>query len=122
MSQDIHPDRLEQYTHGLQNAGAAKAQLLCNPILAHEEPIFALVRWLHHVLRPVSMDPAFKAALRKQLVEAAARERAQRQWQQNSAPARSRLPWIASAAMLGATATLAGVYAVWRWGATREAA
>ncbi len=122
MSQDVHPDRLEQYTRGLQNAGAAKAQLLCNPILSHEEPVFALVRWLHQVLRPVPLDPAFKATLREQLVEAAAREHAQRQWQKNPTPVRSRLPWIASAAMLGATATLAGAYAVWRWGATREAA
>jgi hypothetical protein len=75
-------------------------------------------------MTPVAPDAAFKARLHNQLVEQAARERSRRSLRMLvRRPRRSRLPWIAaSAAVLGATATIAGAYAAWRWNASRQAA
>ena len=124
MSQDPSPDRLDRFTIALQASGETKARLVVNPILPEEEAMFELIQQLHEALQPVSPDPAFKAQLQTQLMEHAARERGKRALDIPAEPAkRSRLPWIAaSAAVLGATATLAGVYAAWRWNASRQAA
>ncbi len=123
MSQEPSPQRIEAYTQALQNAGEAKARLMVSPILPEEEAIFQVIDALHESLEPVEMDATFRAQLKANLTEAAAREAGHQQIRAAQPPARrSRLPWIASAAALGATATLAGAYAVWRWNWGREAA
>ncbi|HHB90745.1 MAG TPA: hypothetical protein ENK60_05510 [Anaerolineae bacterium] len=123
MSNEPSPDRLERYTHVLQNHGEAKARLVMNPVLPEEEAFFALIQDLQATFQPQTPDPAFKARLREQLIEAAQRERNLRQLRQPTPSRSTRLPWLAaSAAVLGATATLAGAYAVWRWNVGRQAA
>jgi len=123
MSQEPSPDRLDLYTRVLQNEGEAKARLVVNPVLPEEAAIFELINELQDALRPVTPDPAFKAGLRTQLMEASQREQNYRKLHIPATDKRIRLPWIAaSAAVLGATATLAGAYAVWRWSAARQAA
>ncbi|HID32975.1 MAG TPA: hypothetical protein EYP25_00125 [Anaerolineae bacterium] len=123
MSQEPSPDRLELYTRVLQNAGETKARLVVNPILPEEAALFDLVNELQDALQPAAPDLAFKARLRDQLLESAARERNHRKLRIPTTEKYIRLPWIAaSAAVLGATATLAGAYAVWRWNASRQVA
>ncbi len=124
MSQEPSPQRIEAYTQALQNAGKAKARLMVSPILPEEEAIFEVIDALHESLEPVEMDATFRAQLKANLTEAAAREAGHQQIRMDSPSStrRSRLPWIASAAALGATATLAGAYAVWRWNWGREVA
>jgi len=123
MSQEPSPDRLELYTRVLQNEGEVKARLVVNPVLPEEEAIFELINALQEALRPVTPDAAFKARLRGHLMDSAQREQNFRLLRIPTTEKRIRLPWIAaSAAVLGATATLAGAYAVWRWNAGRQAA
>ncbi len=122
MSREPSSERLEFYTRMLQAAGEPKARLSVNPILPKEASYFQLINLLHGVLQPVAADAAFKAELRDQLVAMAQRENNRQQLALGEAPKRSRLPWIAASAVLGATATLAGAYAVWRWNASRQAA
>ena len=123
MSQEPSPDRLDLYTRVLQNQGAVKARLVVNPVLPEEEAIFELIDDLQDTLRPVTPDIAFKTQLRDQLLASAQRQQNYRRLRIPATDKRIRLPWIAaSAAVLGATATLAGAYAVWRWNAGRQAA
>ena len=122
MSREPSSERLEFYTRMLQAGGEPKAKLSVNPILSREAPYFQLITLLHGMLRPVAPDTAFKAELREQLIAMAQREINRQQLIVGDAPKRSRLPWIAASAVLGATATLAGAYAVWRWNASRQVA
>lgn len=123
MSQEPSPDRLERYTRVLQAQGPMKARLVVNPVLPEEEAIFELIDDLQDTLRPVTPDQAFKEQLRGQLLASAQREQNYRRLRIPATDTHIRAPWIAaSAAVLGATATLAGAYAVWRWSVSRQAA
>jgi hypothetical protein len=121
MTKEPSSDRLDQYSRILILAGPAKARLYVSPILPEEESLFATIDALWQNLQRVEPDQAFKEQLHQQLMEEARRDVAKAHLGISKGPRRSRTPWIASAAALGAAATLAGAFAYWRW-STRQAA
>ena len=121
MTQETSPERLEQYTRTLIFEGPAKAHLYASPILPEEKNLFETIDQLWRTLQRVEPDEEFKTALHARLTEEAKREAAKQQLGIKKEPHRSRTPWIASAAALGAAATLAGAYAYWRWSSRRAA-
>lgn len=116
------PDRLNQYTRMLVLAGPAKARLYVSPILPEEESLFETIDLLWQNMQRVEPDSQFKQVLREQLMDEAQREHTKQHLGLRKETRRSRTPWIASAAVVGAAATLAGAFAYWRWSASRQAA
>ena len=125
MTQETSSDRLEQYTRTLIFEGPAKAHLYASPILPEEKSLFETIDQLWRTMQRVEPDEAFKELLHAQLAEEARRRVAKQQLgierSDKKDDHRSRTPWIASAAVVGAAATLAGAYAYWRW-SSRQAA
>jgi len=122
MTQKSFSDRIEQYTRILILEGPAKARLYASPILPEEKGLFETIDMLWRNLTRVEPNKEFKQALYKRLLEEARREQTKQHLGISPKPKRSRTPWIASAAALGAAATLAGAYAYWRWNSSRQAA
>lgn len=122
MTQEQSPDRLNQYTRMLIFAGPARARLYVSPILPEEESLFETIDLLWQNMSLVEPDSQFKHVLREQLVEEAQREQMKQHLGLSEETKRTHTPWIASAAMVGAAATLAGAFAYWRWSASRQAA
>ncbi len=121
MAQEPSSDRLEQYSRILILAGPAKARLYVSPILPEEESLFKTIDALWQNMRRVEPDNDFKEQLHQQLMEEARRDVARQHLGISKEARRSRTPWLASAAALGAAATLAGAFAYWRW-SSRQAA
>jgi len=119
-----HPssDRLEHYTRMLVSEGPAKAKLFAAPILPEEKSLFRTIDALWRNLQRQELDPAFKDNLHVQLLEEAKRKQAMQHLGIQKETHLPHTPWLASAAMVGAAATLAGAYAYWRWNASRQAA
>lgn len=114
-------ERLERYTHMLVFRGAAKARLAINPILPEEKQLFQIIDTLWETMQPVAPNPEFQETLHQQLMQEAQRELTRRHLGIRKEQSH-RSPWLTSAAMVGAAATLAGAYAYWRWNASRQAA
>ena len=121
MAQDTPPDRLEQYSRTLILAGPAKARLYVNPILPEEKQLFETIDLLWQNMQRIEPDEAFKAELHEQLMAEAKRERIKQHLGVRAGAIRSHTSWIASAAAVGAAATIAGAFAYWRW-SSRQAA
>jgi hypothetical protein len=122
MTQETSSDRLEQYTRILILEGPVKAHLYASPILPEEKRLFEAIDLLWQNLERVEPDSEFKSALQARLMEEAHREQTKHHLGISQTMRRSRTPWIASAAVVGAAATLAGAYAYWRWNIARQAA
>ena len=126
MTQETSHDRLEKYTRTLVFEGPAKAHLYASPILPEEKSLFETIDQLWRTLQRVEPDEAFRESLHAQLAEEARRRTTKQQLgialEEEKETHRSRTPWIASAAVVGAAATLAGAYAYWRWAVSRQAA
>jgi len=103
-------------------AGPAKARLYVSPILPEEESLFETIDLLWQNLQIVEPNPEFRNTLHAQLTAEAEREDALQHLGVQKEMHRSHKPWLASAAMVGAAATLAGAFAYWRWSAARQAA
>lgn len=111
-------DVLDMHYHTLREQGEAKALLIET---APGTPVdlmalFALVRDLWRLLRPVAPSPSFREGLGQQLVAEARRQQTQRLLGVTPrSPLRS--PWVVPVAAIG-TASLVGVgvgaYAFWR--------
>ena len=122
MSDKETDDRFDRYTRTLVLEGPGKARLYASPILPEEKSLFETIDMLWETMQPVAPDTDFTRALHTQLVEEAAREQNKEQLGFRHGALRSRTPWIASAAVVGAAATLAGAFAYWKWSASRQAA
>jgi hypothetical protein len=122
MTKETSPDRLDQYTRNLLSEGPVKARLYASPILPEEKSLFETIDQLWENLETVEPGVQFTSALHEQLMQEARREQTRQQLGIQEEHHRSRTPWIASAAALGAAATLAGAFAYWRWSSSRQAA
>ena len=122
MAQSPSSDRLEQYSRILILAGPAKARLYLSPILPEEEGLFETIDALWRNMQRLAPDDEFREQLRQQLIEEARRNMVRQHLGLSKSQRRFRPPWLASAAALGAAATLAGAYAYWRWNSSRQAA
>ena len=122
MSDKETDDRFDRYTRTLVLEGPGKARLYASPILPEEKSLFETIDMLWETMQPVEPDADFTRALHTQLVEEAAREQNKEHLGFRHGALRSRTPWIASAAVVGAAATLAGAFAYWKWSASRQAA
>ncbi len=122
MSQETSPDRLEQYTRILIFEGPSKARLYVSPILPEEKRLFETIDMLWKNMEAVEPQTEFRDTLHEQLLQEARREQARDHLGIQDERHHSRTPWIASAAALGAAATLAGAFAYWRWSTSRQAA
>ncbi len=122
MTKEPSSHRVEQYTRTLVFEGPAKAHLYASPILPEEEQLFKTIDLLWQNMQIVEPKTEFRSALHAQLIEEAKREQTMQQLGFPKENHRSRKPWIASAAALGAAATLAGAFAYWRWTTSRQAA
>lgn len=112
---------LTRYTRALITEGPAKAQLYAGDLPQEEADLFKVIELLWRHLQPVEPRPEFTARLSSQLIEAARRQQNARKLGIIPTQARSNSA-LASAAALGAAATLAGAYAYWRWSSSRQAA
>lgn len=122
MTQETSSERLEQYTRTLVFEGPAKAHLYASPILPEEERLFKTIDLLWKNMQIIEPDAEFRSALYAQLIDETKREQTMQQLGLQKENHRSHKPWIASAAVVGAAATLAGAFAYWRWAASRQAA
>jgi len=122
MSLKETPRRLEQYTRSLIFEGPAKAQLVAGPILPEERSLFETIDQLWKSFKRVEPDPEFKETLYQQIMQEARRELSRQQLGLQVVKRGKRSPWITSAAVMGAAATLAGAYAYWRWNISKQAA
>ncbi len=122
MTQETSSERLEQYTRTLVFEGPAKAHLYASPILPEEESLFKTIDLLWKNMQLVEPEAEFRSVLHARLTDEAKREQTIQQLGLQKESHRSRKPWIASAAVVGAAATLAGAFAYWRWTASRQAA
>jgi hypothetical protein len=114
--------RLEQYTRTLIFEGPAKSRLVAGPILPEEKSLFETIDQLWQTMQRVEPDEAFKNKLYEQVLSEARRELSKRHLSIQKEERNKRSPWIASAAVMGAAATLAGAYAYWRWNTSKQAA
>ena len=122
MAQEPSSDRLEQYTRTLIFEGPRKAHLYASPILPEEKSLFETIDMLWQNMQRVQPEAEFKNTLHARLMEEARREQTMQHLGIQKEHHRSHKPWIASAAAVGAAATLAGAFAYWRWTTSRQAA
>ena len=122
MTQEASSERVEQYTRILILEGPAKAHLYASPILPEEKSMFETIDLIWQNMERVEPSGEFKTSLHDQLLKEAQREQMKQHLGIQKELRRSRTPWLASAAVVGAAATLAGAYAYWRWNISRQAA
>jgi len=121
MSENETADRFDRYTRTLILEGPAKARLYASPILPEEKSLFETIDLLWENMQEVAPAAEFETSLRVQLLDEARREQNKAQLGFQNEHRRSRKPLIASAAVVGAAATLAGAFAYWRWNTSRHA-